>query len=379
MRRLLLPIVAALLPVPMLSTNPALAQEPLVVGIVAPTTGPLTPVGSRQLYAVQWWEQDVNARGGIKGRKVQLIHCNDEGAPDKSATCVRDLMAKGSVVLLNASVTGAIRAGIPLIQNGPVMITPSPNVVPSPSTYAFQTSPADIDLTRAIAGYLKASNKTQLAMIAATDASGEVGVASAAAVFPEAGIKYELARIDLRANDASIQLANVAKPGTALIFSSYTGAGAATVVKSYNNLGLTHPLLISYGNMSDTFINLVRNEMPSRLLGIGLKAVAPEMLEDAASREHVARFTEAYKAWKKESPDQLSLNGLTLADTAYAILSSVDDPKDAPKVKAFLETTPIKSVQTIRFSPTSHVGMTANDAAIVEYKGGRWVKADPLK
>ena len=259
------------------------------MGIVAPTTGPLTPVGSRQLYAVQWWEQDINAKGGIKGRKVQLVHCNDEGSPDKSATCVRDLIGKGSVVLLNASVTGPIRATIPLIQNGPVMIIASPNVVPAPSTFAFQTSPADLDLTRAIAAYLKANGKDRLAMVVATDASGEVAVASAAKVFPEAGIKHELARIDLRANDASIQLANVAKADIPLIFSSYTGAGGATVVKSYNNLGLSQPLVISYGNLSDAFINIVKSEMPKRLLGIGLKAVAPELLEDAESREHPSR------------------------------------------------------------------------------------------
>ena len=358
---------------------PALAQEPWLIGVIAPTTGPLTPVGSRQLYAVQWWEQDVNAKGGIKGRKVQLVHCNDEGSPDKSANCVRDLIAKGSLVLLNASVTGAVRAGIPLIQNGPVMVIASPNVVPAPATYAFQTSPSDLDLTRAIANYLKASNKDRLAMIAATDASGEVAVTGAAKVFPEAGIKHELARIDLRANDASIQLANVAKAEIPLIFSSYTGAGGATVVKSYNNLGLTQPLVISYGNLSDTFINIVKNEMPKRLLGIGLKAVAPELLEDAEARAYVTRFTESYKVWRKENPDQLSLNGLSLADVASAILANVDNPKDAAQVKGYLESTPVKSFQTMRFSSTNHVGMTANDVAIVEYKDGRWAKADPLR
>ena len=132
-------------------------------------------------------------------------------------------------------------------------------------------------------------------MIAATDASGEVGVASAAAVFPKAGIRYDLARIDLRANDASIQLANVAKADVPLIFSNYSGGGAATVVKSYHNLGLTQPLLVSYANVSDAFINLIKNDMPSRLLATGLKAVAPELLEDAGEKERTAYFGRGYR------------------------------------------------------------------------------------
>ena len=72
------------------------AADPFVIGIIAPTTGPLATVGSRQLLAVQWWEQGVNSKGGIKGRPVQVVHCNDEGTPDKSVTCARDLMARAA-------------------------------------------------------------------------------------------------------------------------------------------------------------------------------------------------------------------------------------------------------------------------------------------
>jgi branched-chain amino acid transport system substrate-binding protein len=203
-----------------LTAGTAQAADPWIIGMIAPTTGPLTTVGLRQLSAVQWWEQDVNAKGGIRGRKVQIVHCNDEGSPEKAVTCARDLIDKKSVLILNSSVTGPIRATMQLVTHGPVMITPSPNVMPEASTFVFQTSPSDLMLTQAIADYLKENHADSLAIIAATDASGEVGVASAAAIFPKAGIKYDLARIDLRANDASVQLANVAKAGVPLIYSN---------------------------------------------------------------------------------------------------------------------------------------------------------------
>jgi len=360
-------------------TNIAHAAEPYVIGIVAPTTGPLTTVGVRQLYAVQWWERTTNAAGGINGRAVQVVHCNDEGSPEKSAACVRDLIAKKSVLLLNASVTGPIRAAMPLVQNGPAMITPSPNIVPDPSSYVFQTSPSDIDLTRAIALFLKRNNTDQLAMLASTDASGEVGVASAAAVFPAEGIKYELARIDLKANDASIQLANIVKPGIKVVFSNYSGGGAAAVVKSYSNLGLTQPLIVSYANISDAFINVIKNDLPKRLLGTGVKAVVPELLDDPAQRKHVEDFMVSYKQMNKDNADMLTLLGLTLADTADAVLRNVKTPDDAAAVRAFLETSVIQSVQTIRWSKTRHVGMTADDVAILEYRNGRWTNADPIQ
>ncbi|MDB5601218.1 MAG: ABC-type branched-chain amino acid transport system, substrate-binding protein [Xanthobacteraceae bacterium] len=361
------------------STGAAHAADPFVVGIVAPTTGSLTTVGLRQLSAVQWWEKKVNAAGGIVGRPVLVVHCNDEGSPEKSASCVRDLISKGSVILLNASVTGPIRAAMPLLQNGPVMVTPSPNIVPSPASYVFQTSPSDVDLTKSIASFLKQNKLDRLAMLASTDASGEVGVASAAEVFPKEGIKYDLARIDLRANDASIQLANIVKPEVKVVFSNYSGGGAAAVVKSYNNLSLAQPLIVSYANISDAFINVIKNDLPTRLLGTGLKAVAPEMLDDPARRKHVEDFMASYKEMTKDNVDMLTLLGLTLADTADAVLRNVKDPRDAASVRTYLETNPVPSIQMLRWSKDRHVGMTADDVSVLEYKKGKWVKADPVQ
>jgi branched-chain amino acid transport system substrate-binding protein len=339
----------------------------------------MATVGQRQLATVQWWEGEVNAKGGIKGRQVRLLTCNDEANPEKAVSCVRDLLAKGAVLLINSSVTGPIRATMPLVKNGPVMVTPSPNVLPEPSSYVFQTSPSDMDLVRALIDYLQKSKVDSIGVIAATDASGELGVNTVKSLMPASQIRYNLARIDLRATDASIQLAQVAKSDVRLIYSTYSGGGAATVVKSFNNLGLEQPLVVSYANLSDSFIALIRNDMPKRLLGLGLKGVAPELLADAAERERVAYFARAYQAFKGEAIDQLNLNALTLVDTIEAILRNGPEPTDAAAVKAWLEKTPIRSFQTLRFSPQSHIGMNESHAAILEYKGGRWVPAAPVQ
>lgn len=358
---------------------PAFAADPFNIGMIAPTTGPVATVGQRQLYTAQWWEQEVNSKGGIKGRPVKVLHCNDEASPEKAVTCARDLLSKGIVMFINSSVTGPIRATMPLVKDGPVMITPSPNIMPDPSSFVFQTSPTDLQLTKALADFLVKNNVKTIGMIGATDASGEVGVVSAKAVFPAAGIQYYLARIDLRATDASIQLAKVAKSDVKLIYSTYSGGGAATVVKGFTNLGLEQPLVVSYANISDPFIALIKNDMPKRLLGLGLKGMVPELLTDRAERERVLYFAKSYQQWRGESIDQLNLNALTLVDTVDAVLRDVANPGDASAVKAYLEKTPIRTFQTLRFSPQNHVGMDENHAAILEYKGGHWVAAGPVR
>lgn len=361
----------------LLLSGAAVAAEPLRIGIIAPTTGPIATIGARQLSAVKWWQHSIDAAGGIDGRQVELLSCNDEGNPEKAVNCARDLLSRGVILLLNSSVTGPIRATMPLVEHGPVMLTPSPNVLPPASGFVFQTSASDADLTQAIADYMHESKVDQIGIIAATDASGEVGVASAAAVFPANHIRYDLARIDPRANDASVQLSDVAR-GKKIIYSNYSGAGAAAVVKSYANLGLEQPLLISYANISDAFIALIKDDMPPRLLGTAIRAVSPALITDAAERRHLSEFQQSYEAWSHDKADSLTLQGLILADVAEAILRHVPNPGDPAAVKAFLESTPIQSVQTISFSPRRHIGMDASGIAIVEWKDGSWIKAGPL-
>jgi branched-chain amino acid transport system substrate-binding protein len=357
----------------------AQAADPLLLGVIAPTTGPVAVVGVSQLSAIQWWAQDVNAKGGYRGRKVELITCDDQANPETAVTCARNLIGQHVLMILNGSVTGPVRATLPLVKDGPVMIVASPAIEPKPDTFVFQGLPTDLEITRALNDFLKANKVDRLAMIAATDATGEVGVIDAQKVFPPANVQLALTRIDLRANDASIQLAGVMKSNPQALYSSYSGAGAATVVKSYANLGLTIPLIISNANVTDAFVAVIKNDMPPRLLGMALRSIVPELVSDPKDRARIEYFQKSYQAWKHEPVDQLNHLGLILADIAGGVFAGVADPGNAQAVKAFLEKTPIQSVQTARYSPDSHIALKAANIAVVEYKGGHWTKADPLK
>ena len=62
---------------------PATAQttEPLKIGFAMSLTGPLGANGKSALLAMKIWEEDMNAKGGLLGRKVQLINYDDQSNP----------------------------------------------------------------------------------------------------------------------------------------------------------------------------------------------------------------------------------------------------------------------------------------------------------
>jgi branched-chain amino acid transport system substrate-binding protein len=368
-------LAASLFSFALFSPSAATAADPIVIGVISPLSGPFATVGTRQTAAIQWWSDDVNAKGGINGRKIELAICDDHGNPEVAVTCARNHMQNGVSLLLDTSVAGTIKAIMPLLNNGPVMIVASPIINPDAKSYVFQTSPTDLEITRGLLRYMQANHQDRLAMIASTDATGEVGVADAQAVFPPAGVKLELTRIDLNSNDASIQLANVLKDNPPLLYSAYSGGGAAAVVKSFTNLGMTMPLVISNANLTESFMALIRNDMPPRLLGLGLNSMVPESVKDPDEKARIEYFEKSYQAARKEPVDLLSMLGLMLADTADAVVRNVADPKNAAATKSFLESARIKSIAPIHFTPTSHIGLSADSVTVLEYKQGHWTAA----
>jgi len=59
----------------------AAAQQPIKVGIGIAQTGSLGAGGKAALLAIQMWVEDVNAKGGLLGRKVELLAYDDQTNP----------------------------------------------------------------------------------------------------------------------------------------------------------------------------------------------------------------------------------------------------------------------------------------------------------
>src|SRR5450631_486407 len=62
------------------STATAKAADPIKIGFGMALTGPLAPNGKMSLVAMQVWEDDINAKGGLLGRPVKLIYYDDQSS-----------------------------------------------------------------------------------------------------------------------------------------------------------------------------------------------------------------------------------------------------------------------------------------------------------
>ena len=80
----------------------ALAQNPIKIGMSMPQTGPLGAGGQAALVAIRMWVEDVNKRGGMLGRKVELIVYDDQTNPANTPGIYTKLLDVDKVDLLFA-------------------------------------------------------------------------------------------------------------------------------------------------------------------------------------------------------------------------------------------------------------------------------------
>ena len=64
-----------------LSAGDARPAEPITIGFGMALTGGLAAAGKTALLAMQIWQDDVNAKGGLLGRPVKLVYYDDQSTP----------------------------------------------------------------------------------------------------------------------------------------------------------------------------------------------------------------------------------------------------------------------------------------------------------
>jgi branched-chain amino acid transport system substrate-binding protein len=81
-RRVTLGSLAILFAAAWWASAPVRAADPIKVGFSMALTGAVAPNGKQNLLALELWRDDVNAKGGLLGRPVELVYYDDQSNPN---------------------------------------------------------------------------------------------------------------------------------------------------------------------------------------------------------------------------------------------------------------------------------------------------------
>lgn len=97
MRIILCGIVMVLLAVPAMAKH-----HTLKVGVQAPITGSYANEGQGIDNGVRLLAEQINAKGGVLGKPIEVITCDDQGTAMAAAICAKDLVNKGVSMVIGS-------------------------------------------------------------------------------------------------------------------------------------------------------------------------------------------------------------------------------------------------------------------------------------
>jgi len=95
---------------------PGVTEDKIVLGAVDPLTGPPSLLGKAHSLALKVWQADVNARGGINGRKVEIVFEDDGYVPARALQALKKMVEVDDIFgLIGTSGSSQLAAMMPLI------------------------------------------------------------------------------------------------------------------------------------------------------------------------------------------------------------------------------------------------------------------------
>jgi len=359
------------------ATGQASAQ--VKVGAVLSITGPASFLGDPEKKTLEIYVDDINAKGGVNGQKLQLVAYDDGADANAARTFATRLVEEDKVVaMVGGTTTGATLAMIPLFEEAQIpfiSLAGAIQIIEPVRKWVFKTPHTDKMACEKIFADLKQRNLTTVALISGTDAFGKSMRDQCVAVAPKAGITvaHEEA-YGPRDSDMTPQLTNLkGKTGVQAVINPGFGQGPAIVTRNYRQLGITLPFYQSHGVASKQFIDLAGPAADGVRLPAAALLVAEKLPDSDPQKPVVVAYTRTYQQKTGQSISTFgghAYDGLMIFVEAAKRAGSFDKAKVRDEIEKTKNLTGTGGV--VNMSPTDHLGLDLSAFRMLEIKGGDW-------
>ena len=112
---------------------PALAADTIKIGLAGPHSGDLAAYGIPSKEAAEMAVADINAKGGINGKQIELIMGDDQCKPELATNVATKLISEGVKIVIGHVCSGATKAAMGIYKGGNVVVI-SPSATNPPLT-----------------------------------------------------------------------------------------------------------------------------------------------------------------------------------------------------------------------------------------------------
>ncbi len=366
----------------------AFAADPIKIGLSGPFTGGSSPMGVSMRDGVKLAASEINAKGGVLGRKIELIERDDQADNGRGVQVTQELINKEGVVaamgFINTGVSLAAQrfyqeAKIPVINNVATGSIVTKQFLPPEfaDNYVFRTSANDtIQSAMIVEQAIDVRKYKKVAILADSTNYGQLGREDLEKALAAKGIKpVAVEKFNIKDVDMTAQLLKSKEAGAQAILTYGIGPELAQIANGMEKLGWKVPMIgswtLSMGNFID---NAGKN---------GNGAMMPETFIQEPNtpkrKEFIAAYQKAYKVDRIPSP----VSAAQGYDSMYLLAAAIQQAgtTNGVKVREALENLKGKVSGVITtydhpYTHDNHEAITRNMVVMGEVKDGHVVYAN---
>ncbi len=228
--------------------------EPIRIGTIMSITGPFGFIGTPQKEAFNALIDDLNAKGGVLGRPIELFYEDDKSVPTNAVIAATKLIKDKKVVFIcGTSMSDAAMAIVPVVEQEKTPFINSGPAKIEGKKWCFSTGPGDKRGAAHLLDYaIKDMGAKKIALMYAVDAMGTLGMKvmnDNISKYP--GVSF-IIQESMEPNDTSVvpQLTKIKGANADILILQLTGGMASIIAKNYKQVGLTTQVL-GCGSITD--------------------------------------------------------------------------------------------------------------------------------
>lgn len=305
------------------------AEGPIKIGVQAPITGEYAAEGQGIENGVRLLVKQQNAAGGLLGRQIEVIVCDDEGKASQAAICGRKLVNDGVIAVIGTYTSGAALAAAPIYAAANVIQTSdgtSDELTQRGWKTFFRNAPPNSDEAEFVANYFVKVKKYQRIAVLSDHSSYATGLAKATveAIKKEGGNIIAEDFINAGTQDYSAVLTKLkSKNPDVLFFSGYYTDGGL-IRAQMKQLGMEAVFVGGDANQNENFAKIAGNAAQGAII---VNVPAPENLPYPAAKKFLADYNQEFGA------PPPSIYTLTNADGLRAVMAAIQDTQSTDTAK----------------------------------------------
>ena len=376
--------VAAVAALSVAAAFPAAAQQKTVrIGSILSVTGPAAFLGEDMKAAMELAIDEINAKGGIKGRKIEWFFYDAESQTQKGLNATRRLMTQDNVEMIvgGGNMSGMALAMLQLTEKAPLQFlsTEGSMQIVNPINerkWTFKSTADDDQVMERLADFFAKNKMTKVALLADSSGFGQSAVEQMKKVAAARKLDVIYETFNPTDTDMTPQLTKLkAQNPQAIICWTVTPAGVV-FLKQAKALGVNAQLIHSYGFVDGRYMELAGDAAKGLLLVSQKFIVGHDLPDNDPAKAKIMDVTKNFVLRFKRQPNVFA--GQTYDAVYLAKVALENGNFDKEKTREAMSN--IKNFQGVgglfNFSPERHSGLTKNDLVLVRWEKDRFRLAD---